>query len=110
GTKEGVPDLRGGTRVESPGKDRDEGPQHLVSTSFLALVPNHVSYYRVSGHQGLKTFQPPRTVGSFVSPLMKRLKKKPCGEKITLDEWRAFGAWIDLNAPYYGSYDDEFLK
>ncbi len=110
GTKEGVPDLRGGTRVESPGKDRDEGPQHLVSTSFLALVPNHVSYYRVSGHQGLKTFQPPRTVGSFVSPLMKRLKEKPCGEKITLDEWRAFGAWIDLNAPYYGSYDDEFLK
>lgn len=117
GTREGLSDLRGGTRVKAPLKDAeiswrdpDEGPQHLISTSFLALVPEHVSYYRVAAAYGFKTFQPPRTVGSYVSPLMKRLKEKPCGEKLTLDEWRAFGAWIDLNAPYYGSYDDEFLE
>ena len=57
----------------------------------------------------MKTFQPPRTVGSFVSPLMHRLKDSQCGKGLTLDEWRAFAAWIDLNAPYYGSYDDDFL-
>lgn len=104
-----LPDLRGGTRVTAPGTDRDEGPQHLVSTSFLALVPKHVSYYPVSSNQGKKTFQPPRSVGSFTSPLMHRLKETQCGKKLAPEEWRAFAAWIDLNAPYYGSYDDDFL-
>ena len=41
---------------------------------------------------------------------MKRLKETPCGKDLTPDEWRAFSDWIDCNAPYYGSYDEEFIK
>jgi hypothetical protein len=25
------------------------------------------------------------------------------------DEWHALAAWIDCNAPYYGSYDDRIV-
>ena len=102
------PDLKSRKHVEAPHRDPDEGPQHTVSEAFLNLLP-HVSYYVLEGHRGLKTFQPPRSFGSYVSPLMKRLKETPCGKDLTQDEWRAFSDWIDCNAPYYGSYDEDFL-
>ncbi len=107
---EKVPDLRGGTfvKAETIG-DPDEGPQHTVTTSFLALLP-HVSYYQMTAYGGWKTFQPPRTMGSGASALMNRLRDTSCGKELTPDEWRAFCDWIDCNAPYYGSYDDDFLK
>ena len=103
------PDLKSRKHVEAPHQDHDEGPQHTVSEAFLNLLP-HVRYYELTGSHGLKTFQPPRSFGSYVSPLMKRLKETPCGQDLTPDEWRAFSDWIDCNAPYYGSYDEEFIK
>ena len=88
--------------------DKDEGPQHTVSTSFLALLP-HVKYVRVTGHRGLKLPLKPYACGSAVSPLMAMLKKGHHKVSLNRADWRAFAAWIDCNAPYFGSYDDDML-
>ncbi|MDO4629234.1 MAG: hypothetical protein Q4C70_08640 [Planctomycetia bacterium] len=102
-------EFRGGKRIVAPTiGDPDEGPQHMVTSSFAELV-KYVSYYKMTSYKGKKTFQAPRSFGSGVSPLMNRLRDTPCGENVTEDEWRAFSDWIDCNAPYYGSYDEDFL-
>ncbi len=99
-------DLRGGRRVTAPhAGDFDEGPQHSVSTSFLSLLP-HVKYLKFTGHSGLKLPLKPYAVGSAVSPLMHMLKKGHHKVELTQADWRALAAWIDCNAPYFGSYDD----
>ncbi len=99
-------DLRGKNHVSAPvGYDKDQGPQHLVSDSFLALL-KHVSYIRVGGHQGVKLPLPPNATGSRQSRLMKLLKEGHNKVALTTAEWRAFAAWIDCNAPFYGSWDD----
>ena len=86
--------------------DVDEGPQHYVSDSFVELLP-HVRYLQFTGHAGRKLPLDPYGVGSAVSPLMQMLRDGHHGVDLPLDDWRAFAAWIDLNAPYYGSYDDD---
>jgi len=37
---------------------------------------------------------------------MKILKKGHHKVKLNIQEWRALAAWIDCNAPYYGSWDE----
>jgi hypothetical protein len=95
-------------RVAPHAGDADEGPQHWVSQSFLNLLP-HVSYEKLTGHGGRKLPLPPRAVGSGASPLMEMLAEGHGGVELPLDDWRALAAWIDCNAPYYGSYDDEIV-
>lgn len=99
-------DLRGGTTVTAPhAGDLDEGPQHTVSTSFLGLL-QHVKYVRVTGYIGQKLPLKPYEVGSAVSPLMQMLRKGHNKVKLSEADWQALAAWIDCNAPYFGSYDD----
>lgn len=89
--------------------DLDEGPQHTVSTSFLALLP-HVRYVTMNGYGGPKLPLPPYATGSGVSPLMALLRDgQHHGVELDRDEWQALATWIDCNAPYYGSYDDEIV-
>ena len=102
-------DLRGGMMQVSPhAGDSDEGPQHKVSTSFLALL-KHVKYVRVTGYAGRKLPLNPYEVGSAASPLMQTLKKGHRDVKLSADDWQALAAWIDCNAPYFGSHDDDPL-
>jgi hypothetical protein len=99
--------LRGSTLVTAPhAGDADEGTQHTVSTSFLALL-KHVKYVRVTGYAGPKLPLAPYAVGSAVSPLMPMLKKGHHEVKLPEADWQALAAWIDCNAPYFGSYDDD---
>lgn len=99
-------DLRGGRLIAAPhAGDADEGPQHKVSTSFLALLP-HVKYVRVNGYGGEKLPLKPYAYGSAVSPLMTMLEKDHHKVKLNAADWQAIAAWIDCNAPYFGSYDD----
>jgi hypothetical protein len=99
-------DLRGGTMVSAPtGHDRDEGPQHYVSTSFLRLLP-FVNYVRVGGYQGEKLPLAPRSIGSHASRLMQLLKDGHYEVQLSQSEWRALAAWIDCNAPFYGDWDE----
>lgn len=48
----------------------------------------------------------PYAVGSAVSPLTEWLKGGHGKVALPLADWQALAAWIDCNAPYYGSYDD----
>jgi hypothetical protein len=99
-------DLRGKNMVSAPtGFDRDQGPQHFVSDSYLKLLP-FVSYIRVGGYQGEKLPLPPRATGSYASKLMQMLKSGHYNVKLELDAWRAVAAWIDCNAPFYGDWDE----
>ena len=97
-------DLRGSRLVRAPtGYDADEGPQHLVSSAFLNLLP-HVSYIKVGGYQGEKLPLKPYGTGSGASHLMKLLAKGHYEAKLTSPEWQTMAAWIDCNAPYYGDW------
>ena len=101
-------DLRGARMRSAPvGYDRDHAPhaQHQVSDSFLSLL-EYISYIRVGGYQGEKLPLPPNATGSRQSKLMKLLKHGHYEVELSMAEWRAFAAWIDCNAPYYGSWDE----
>ena len=102
-------DFRGGKMVVAPNSgDSDEGPQHKVSTSFLEVL-KHVKVLRFTGYAGRKLPLDAYEVGSAVSPLMQMLKKGHKDIKLSDADWQALAAWIDCNAPYFGSYDDDFL-
>jgi len=99
-------DLRGAKMVQAPTLyDRDEGPQHLVSDSFLALLP-HVNYVKVGGYQGPKLPFKPGACGSRVSPLMRLLAKDHHALRLPAADWQALASWIDCNAPYFAVYEE----
>jgi hypothetical protein len=99
-------DLRGTLEMAAPhAGDLDEGPQHLVSDSFLALLP-HVAYLRMTGYAGRKLPLPPYATGSALSPLVEMLRNGHKGVVLSEDELRAFCAWIDCNAPFNGTYEE----
>ncbi|MHC5053934.1 MAG: HzsA-related protein [Planctomycetota bacterium] len=47
----------------------------------------------------------PKTVGAVVSRIDKFLDNKHCESDVTWDERYRVYAWIDVNVPYYGTYD-----
>jgi len=100
-------DLRGLQMVIAPAPyDRDQGPQHAVSDSFLKLV-GYVSYVKVGGYPGRRLPLATNATGSRASKLMKILADGGHYKvKLKTDEWRAFAAWIDCNAPFYGGWDE----
>jgi hypothetical protein len=92
--------------VQAPtGYDADEGPQHLVSPSFLKLLA-YVSYIRVGGYHGEKLPLKPYASGSGASRLMEVLGKDHYATKLTPVEWQSMAAWIDCNAPDYGDWSE----
>jgi len=100
-------DLRGTKMLIAPAPyDRDQGPQHAVSDSFLKLV-GYVSYVRTGGYQGRRLPLATNATGSRVSKLMKLLARGGHYKvNLSTDEWRALAAWIDCNAPFYGGWDN----
>jgi hypothetical protein len=41
---------------------------------------------------------------------MQILKNDHYNVKLDIQEWRALAAWIDCNAPYYGSWEEIKIK
>lgn len=70
------------------------------SNAYMALVTRGEF---VDGRNGLGN-QPPRSIGSAASPLLKRLAGGHHGVKATPAEWRTVWLWIEAAAPYAGSY------
>jgi len=113
--------LKGGKMVLAPrGYDKDGGPQHAVTSSFLNLL-KYVEYIKVGGYgehdPAVLVPSKANSTGSRVSKLMKILKKgHPSTAKdsagtsnkvnLSVAEWRALAAWIDCNAPYYGDFSE----
>ena len=100
-------DLRGTQMLIAPAPiDRDQGPQHAVSDSFLNLL-NYVSYVKLGGHKGIRLPLGVNATGSRISKLMKILADgRHYKVKLKIDDWRALAAWIDCNAPFYGGWDE----
>ncbi len=103
-------DLRAGKLVAAPKPyDYDEGPQHLVSSAFLNLL-KHVTYVMIGsyGNHDPKVLVPSaaKSVGSPASNVIKVIEKGHHNVKLSNDEWRSLVTWIDLNAPYYGDFDN----
>ena len=55
------------------------------------------------GRNGLGN-QPPRTIGSSASPLLKMVDGSHYDVKVTPQEWRTLWLWIESGATYVGSY------
>lgn len=66
-----------------------------------ALVP------RFGGRNTIQMTEPGGKYGAIGSRLLDMLRKGHEGVKLTPDEIRTIGAWIDLNAVFYGVYDPE---
>jgi len=105
-----IPDFTRKGLITAPApRGGDAGPQHCVSDAYLNLL-KYVSYVQVGGHYGVKVPLAPNATGSRASRLMKLLKSGHSDVKLSTDEWRAFAAWIDCNAPYYGSWAEVCSK
>ena len=70
------------------------------SNAYIALLTRSEV---VDGRNGLGN-QPPRSIGSAASPLLKRLSGSHKKVKATPEEWRMVWLWIEAAAPYGGSY------
>lgn len=99
-------DLRGIDMLTAPViYDADQGPQHMVSDSFLNLV-EYVDYIQVGGYQGEKMPLASNATGSRRSELMKLLADGHYDISLDISQWRTLAAWIDCNAPYYGDWEN----
>ncbi|MBI4325001.1 MAG: PD40 domain-containing protein [Chloroflexi bacterium] len=76
----------------------DLGPQW--SHSFFSLFAHRQV---ADGRNGLGN-QPPRTIGSSASALLKMVDGSHYETKATPQEWRTLWLWIESGAPYAGTY------
>jgi hypothetical protein len=76
----------------------DLGPQW--SHSFFSLFAHRQV---ADGRNGLGN-QPPRTIGSAASPLLKMVEGGHYQVKATPQEWRTLWLWIESGATYAGTY------
>ena len=114
---EGLPDVLDFQRDVQPVLDRHcvachnpqkrEGNLNLASAqtpsfsnAYIALVTRSEF---ADGRNGLGN-QPPRSIGSAASPLLKRLSGGHKNVKASPEEWRTVWLWIESAAPYGGSY------
>lgn len=70
------------------------------SISYFSLLAHRAV---VDGRNGLGN-QPPRSIGSSASPLLKLASGGHYDVKVTPQEWRTLWMWIEAGAPYAGSY------
>jgi hypothetical protein len=76
----------------------DRGPQ--FSHSYWSLVAGKQI---ADGRNGAGN-QPPRTIGSSASPLLRKLDGTHYGVKASDREWRTIWMWIESGATYPGTY------
>ena len=76
----------------------DLGP--AWSHSFFSLFAHRQV---ADGRNGLGN-QPPRTIGSSASPLLKMVNGSHYDVTVTPQEWRTLWLWIESGATYVGSY------
>ena len=87
--------------------ERREGGVLLVgdlgptwSLSFFSLFAHRQV---ADGRNGLGN-QPPRTIGSSASALLKKVDGSHYQIKVSPQEWRTLWLWIESGAPYAGTY------
>lgn len=74
-------------------------------TDGFSLAYEHLRLHvRVPGTRAEPPAERPRKFGAIASPLVELLEAGHHDVKLTSDEMDRLITWIDLNAPYYGSY------
>ncbi len=96
-----------GERIEG-GVDLSGDFTNLFNVAYETLTSKWVSYVNIYSSATL-ALRPPKYYGSHASKLMKTI----LGEhkkylELPREDLRAIASWIDLNAPYYGTY--QFLR
>jgi cytochrome c553 len=76
----------------------DLGPHW--SHGYFSLFANRLV---ADGRNGLGN-QPPRTIGSSASRLLRLIDGSHYDAKATAEEWRTLWLWIESGAPYAGTY------
>lgn len=76
----------------------DRGPQ--FSHSYWMLIARR----QISDGRNGAGNQPPRTIGTSASPLMKKLDGSHYDAKLSPREWRLVWMWIESGATYSGTY------
>lgn len=113
----GQPDVLDYHRDVQPILDRHcvscHGPQRYEGHVMLTgdLGPHwSIGYFSLLAHRlvadgrnGLGN-QPPRTIGSSASPLLRYASGGHYDAKVSDREWRTLWMWIEAGAPYAGSY------
>jgi cytochrome c553 len=114
---EGVPDVLDFQRDIQPILDRyclechsyEKREGHLILAGDLGPTWSHAFYslfaFRqvADGRNGLGN-QPPRSIGSSASDLLKKVDGSHYEVSISDREWRTLWLWIESGAPYAGSY------
>ena len=86
--------------VSYPSRPTERGG--AFSASYLALNP----YVRRPGPESDYHLLKPMEYHSSTSVMVQMLAKGHHNVKLTADEWMAINAWIDLNAPFWGTWAD----
>jgi len=74
-------------------------------TDAFSLAYEHLRrYVKVPGNRQDPPMIAAKSHGAIASPLIHRLEKGHHDVKLTAEEMDRLITWIDLNAPYYGSY------
>ena len=73
------------------------------SKSYFNLVP----WVRHPGPESDNRLLNPMEYNANTSPLVQILKAGHHGVELTDDEWRTLYTWIDLNAPFWGTWTDQ---
>ena len=114
---DGFPDVLDFTRDIQPVMDKhcvschnfDDPQGNVVLEGDLGMKWSH-SYFTLiarlqvaDGRHGLGN-QPPRTIGSSASPLLRKLTEVHYDVKVSDEEWRTVWLWLESAAPYAGNY------
>ncbi|MGA2498359.1 MAG: discoidin domain-containing protein [Tepidisphaeraceae bacterium] len=77
----------------------DRGP--MFSHSYYTLT---ITKQFVDGRNDTRSNYPPRAIGSSASPIMKKLNGEHYGARLSGDEIALVRSWIEVGAPYIGTY------
>jgi hypothetical protein len=79
----------------------------LANTSFNQLISKgYVTGFKEGSDFGGTEYSPAKTIGSYVSPLMRQIKEGCPGNdhELSLAEFARIATWVDTNGVYSGSY------
>ncbi|MDR2170176.1 MAG: hypothetical protein LBP59_08555 [Planctomycetaceae bacterium] len=80
------------------------------TASYRSLAKNKKLTPRFEQRNQIQATQPGGKTGARGSALIELLRKGHEGVKLTDYEMQRIGTWLDLNAVYYGAYDQETIK
>jgi len=80
-------------------------PTDSFNRSYENLIGKSLVSYRDCryGQSGFRHL-PPLSFGSHLSRLVAQIRKAPCGESLSSEEFIRIVTWVDANVPYYGTY------